>query len=193
MNPKTLKNFIYKVDPVTKKKYVYFPAVIAVIVVVVMISSLSAAAVLNVATVKSSQSAYEINTSGNTDFTNAPTLNASNVPSTESGLIYKESSTSTGTQIAVLAGPASKGVTVTTGDFAERLDFTSISAPNLGQVNFTVYDSYTSTSGTTVNGEFNATVDITSSTNTLIVYIYIDFGTTIPVNVNYISVIVDGA
>lgn len=151
------------------------------------------AAVLNLTTVSSSQSGYQINTSGNHDFTTAPVINASLVPATTSGTQYKENSTATTPQIAILAGPASSSVTVASGDFAERLNFTSIASPSTGKVNFTVFDSYTTSTGATLSGEFTVTVDITASSVPLTVYIYVDFGTTPPLEVNDLSVIVQGA
>ncbi len=141
----------------------------------------------------SSQSGYQINTSGNHDFTTAPVINASLVPATTNGTQYKENSTATTPQIAILAGPASSSVTVASGDFAERLNFTSIASPSTGKVNFTVFDSYTTSTGATLSGEFTVTVDITASSVPLTVYIYVDFGTTPPLEVNDLSVIVQGA
>lgn len=97
-----------------------------------------------------------------------------------------------------MAGPANNSVTVTAGDFAERLNFTSVSTPTVGKVNFTIFDSYgvysSSTSSTkTYTGHFTVTVDFTLTTEPIDVLIYIDFGSTPPNEINYISVVVDGS
>ncbi len=196
MNVKDIKRLIIKMDPVSKKKYLYFPAVIAIIAVVVMISGFSAAAVLNLTTQTGTQSAYQFNTSSNTDFTSAPLLNNSFVPASFNSATYTESSTTTTAQTIIFAVGGSSSVTPTAGDFAERLNFTGASSITTGTVNFTVFDSYTVTSsGATTTYTGHSTVSLViKNTEAVDVLIYIDFGTTTPpTTINYISVIVSGA
>ncbi len=195
MNIKDIKNMIIKMDPVSKKKYLYFPAVIAIIAVVVLISGFSAAAVLNLSSQTGTQSAYQFNTSSNTDFTSAPLLNNSFVPASFNTAKYTETSTATAAQTVIFAVGASSSVTPTAGDFAERLNFTGASSITKGTVNFTVFDSYTVTNSgvsTTYTGHSTVSLVITN-TEAVNVLIYIDFGTTPPTTINYISVIVSGA